>query len=202
MARLSGEKADPDLSDCMIFNGKHSELYYFAYGSNMNEEQILARCANPKVVAVAKLPHHRVAFFGYSKAWDGAMATVVPSPGQEVWGVIYELNSSDRDRLDAWQDVRLDGTGAYFHYPARVADTEGKTRTVLFYKKDMLGTPGKPSREYLDFIVLGALERGLPSSYIEGLRQTESRKAEFDVPRRKNFGRELLLESYCSQCGE
>ena len=98
MADVSEEKANPDLADCMVFNGKPSELYYFAYGSNMNKEQIHARCANPKVIAVAKLPHHRVAFFGYSKTWDGAMETVIPAPGQEVWGVIYELNFSDRDQ--------------------------------------------------------------------------------------------------------
>ncbi len=200
MADVSEEKADPGIDDCMVFNGKPSELYYFAYGSNLNKEQILARCANPKVIAAAKLPHYRVAFFGYSKTWDGAMETVIPDPGQDVWGVIYELNFSDRDRLDACQDVRLDGTGAYFHYPARVTDTEGKIRTVLFYKKDILGTPEKPSREYLDFIVLGALQRGLPASYIEGLRHIESKKAEFDVPKRRNSSRELPRETYCSQC--
>ena len=201
MADVSEEKANPDFADCMVFNGKPSELYYFAYGSNMNKEQILVRCANPKVIAVAKLPHHRVAFFGYSKTWDGAMESVIPAPGKEVWGVIYELNFSDRDRLDACQDVRLDGTGAYFHYPARVADTVGKTRAVLFYKKDILGTPQKPSREYLDLIVLGALEHGLPASYIEGLRRIESKKAEFDVPWRKNSGRKVFSKQIVPNVG-
>jgi len=127
--------------------------------------------------------------------------TVIPVPGQEVWGVIYDLRFSDRDRLDVWQDARLDGTGAYFHYPSRVADMEGKTHTVLFYKKDRLDSSQKPSREYLYFIIQGAMEQGLPASYIEGLRRIESKNASYHVPQQRNFGRELLLETYCSQCG-
>jgi gamma-glutamylcyclotransferase (GGCT)/AIG2-like uncharacterized protein YtfP len=202
MAEVSEDKADRGLANCMVFNGKPGELYLFAYGSNMNKEQIRARCANPKAIAIAKLPNHRVAFFGYSKTWDGAMETVIEAPGREVWGVIYELSFSDWDKLDAWQDVRLNGTGAYFHYPASVTDTQGKIRTVLFYKKDILGDPQKPSREYLDFIAAGALEHGLPSSHIDGLQRIESKKAEFDVPRRRNFGCELFLETNCSKCGD
>ena len=187
--------------DPLTFAGKSSDLYYFAYGSNMNKKQIHARCAHPKTVAVARLPHHQIGFFGYSRTWDGAVETVIPVPGQEVWGVIYDLRFSDRDRLDVWQDARLDGTGAYFHYPSRVADMEGNTHTVLFYKKDRLDSPQRPSLEYLDFIIQGAMEQGLPASYIEGLRRIASKNASYHVPQQRNFGRELLLEIDCSQCG-
>lgn len=202
MAGVSEEKGDPSVADCIEFKRKPGELYHFAYGSNMNKEQIHKRCSNPRAIAVAKLAHHRVAFFGYSKIWDGAVETVIAAPGQEVWGVVYVLNFSDGERLDASQDVRMDGSGHYFHYPAEVTDTEGKTHAILFYKKDILGVPQQPSREYLDFIVQGALEHGLPSSYIEELRRIESKKAEFDVPWDRNSGRELLFGSNCSQCGD
>jgi len=53
--------------DPLTFAGKSSDLYYFAYGSNMNKKQIHARCVHPKTVAVARLPHHQIAFFGYSR---------------------------------------------------------------------------------------------------------------------------------------
>ena len=179
-----------------------NERYYFAYGSNMNEEQMRSRGVRPLSVAVAKLPDHRIGFHGYSKTWDGAVETVVPAPGQEVWGVIYKLTFSDADTLDSWQDVHLDGTGAYFLFPAAVIDTEGKAHPVLLYKKDILGAQQKPSREYLDLIVRGALERGLPSSYIEELRRIESRKAEYEVPTPRKSDRALLLRTSCSECGD
>ncbi len=179
-----------------------SERYYFAYGSNMNAEQMQSRGARPLSVVVAKLPDHAIAFHGYSKTWDGAVETVVSAPGHEVWGVIYKLTFSDANSLDSWQDVRLDGTGAYFLFPTSVIDTEGRAQSVLLYKKDVLEAPQKPSREYLDFIIQGALERGLPSSYIEELRNIESRKAEYKVPRPMRSDGGLLQMTSCSECGD
>ena len=193
-------ETESDRTDRMVFHGKLSKFYYFAYGSNMNQEQILACCLRPVVIGAAKLPHHRIAFYGYSRIWDGGMETVVSAPGQEVWGVLYELTASDWNRLDDGQDVRWDGTGTYFHFPDRVTDTEGKTHPVLLYKKDILREPQPPSREYLDVIVQGAVERGLPASYIEELRRLESRPASFAVPRQGKFSPEPLLGASCSGC--
>ena len=186
----------------MIFREKTSEFYFFAYGSTMNQEQILARGVKPVVVGIARLPHHRIAFYGYSRTWDGAMETVVPASGQEVWGVIYELTLTDWDRLDASQDVRLDGTGTYFHFPDWVTDTEGRSHAVLLYKKDILREPLPPSREYLEVIIQGALKRGLPSWYVEELRRLDSRPADFKVPREGKLGPDLQLENSCSGCDD
>jgi gamma-glutamylcyclotransferase len=179
-----------------------SHRYYFAYGSNMNMEQLRSRGVEPLSAVVAKLPDHRISFHGYSRTWDGAVETVVRDSGGEVWGVIYELTLWDADRLDTWQDVRLDGTGAYFLFPAEVIDTEGKKRAVLLYKKDVLGAEGKPSREYMDFIIRGALEHGLPADYIDSLRRTETKKAEYEVPRPEKSNRGSLLMNSCSACGD
>jgi len=181
----------------------HVELsgLYFAYGSNMNEAQIRARCTRPVAAGIARLPDHRVEFFGYSRVWDGSMETVVPAPGQEVWGVLYKLSYSDWDRLDAWQDVRMDGNGVYFHYPARVTGPSGDSPVVLLYKKDILGVPRVPSREYLDHIVRGAVHHGLPAPYIDELRRHESAPASYSVPLAPRFDRALLVQSPCSECG-
>lgn len=179
-----------------------SERYYFAYGSNMNAEQMSSLGVKPLSVALAKLPEHRISFHGYSKTWDGAVETVVSAPGRDVWGVIYRLTFSDANTLDSDKDVRLDGTGAYFLFPTSVLDIEGKKHPVLLYKKDVLGAPEKPSREYLDFIVQGALRRGLPSDYIEELRRIESRKAAYDVPLPRKSHLEFFQRTSCSECGD
>jgi gamma-glutamylcyclotransferase len=199
MAGVSEKKAFSGLSELVFQDGMSGELRYFAYGSNMNHEQMLARGANPKVVGAAKLPDHQLAFYDYSAVWDGAEETVVPAPGHDVWGVVYELSPSDRERLDDAQDARLDGTGAYFHSPAKVTDLEGNVYTVLLYKKDKQGIPQKPSQEYLNFIVQGAVDHQLPSGYVETLRRMESRKAEFVVPRQK---KSPASGGDCSQCGD
>lgn len=183
-----------------VFSGSLGDLCYFAYGSNMNGEQLRQRGISPVAVAIAKLPGHRVAFHGYSGVWDGAVETVVEAPGEDAWGVLYKVEVMDAEVLDLWQDARTDGTGAYFHYPTEVTGPDGNTRMVLLYKKDVLGPPEKPSREYLDFIVRGAVERGLPDSYIEKLRQTESKPAAYPVPQRNTSGRSFYSLTSCAEC--
>jgi hypothetical protein len=202
MADLSGRKAFSGVSELVLQDGAAAELYNFAYGSNMNSEQVRARCTNAKLVAVAKLPDHRLAFYGNSPVWDGAEETVRSSLGQDVWGVIYELTPSDKEKLDDWQDALFDGSGAYFHSPAKVTDQAGKVYSVLLYKKSNLGDPQKPSEEYLDFIVQGAVERGLPSAYAEQLRGVETKKAKFVVPRKRKSPREMVPGSECGSCGD
>jgi len=202
MTDMPKAKASAEISDAAVLNGTADELYYFAYGSNMSKEQISARCAKPKVIAVARLADYRLAFFGYSATWDGGEETVIPAPGRDVWGVVYQLSSSDRDRLDDAQDARLDGSGSYFHFPANVTGQDGKVYPVLLFKKDSLGSSQKPSQEYLNFIVEGAVSNGLAGDYVETLRTMESKKAAYVVPRQKKSAREFTAVSDCSKCGD
>lgn len=170
---------------------------YFVYGSNMNNEQITSRCLNPEVFAIARLSNYKIAFFGYSKTWDGGEESLIREPGEDLWGVIYKLSFSDADRLDAWQDVRLDGNGSHFLYPTDVVDTEGNNYPVLLIKKDMLGKPKKPTEEYLSYIVSGALFHVLPPEYIEKLKKIETKKASFPVPKKSKFDRSILANLSC-----
>ncbi len=182
--------------------GRARKLLYFCYGADMLEGRIRSRCASPKVVAVARLADHRLGFYGYSPVWDGGLETVEPAPGHEVWGVVYALGFTDADSLDAWQGVRLNGTGAYFHYPVEVADAQGTAYAVLVYKKDLLGEPTLPSRPYLDVIVAAARQRELPPQAIESLQALPARPADYPVPRYGLARREGVLPGEtCADCG-
>jgi gamma-glutamylcyclotransferase len=167
----------------MTKTGIGNKQLFFAYGSNMNPGQISSRCRSPRPCAVARLADHEVAFYGESRRWDGGEATVVGKPGAEVWGVVYELTLADSERLDSWQDVRLDGTGAYFHYPTVVVDAQGKEYQVLIYKRFLSGAPSAPSEEYLSAVIAGAASNALPVAYLERLRRIATVKAGFPVPR-------------------
>jgi cation transport regulator ChaC len=174
--------------------------YYFSYGSNMNLQQIRSRCSRPAVVSVARLADHRLTFYGHSETWDGAMETVEPTPGQEVWGVIFRVSRLDWERLDEWQGARLDGAGMYFHFPVTVNDSEGREHNVRLYKKDVQGAPRDPSREYLEHIAHGAAENGLPSYYIEELLTRAARKASYTVPLRGNSDLAKFAGLSCTEC--
>ena len=182
--------------------GQGRRLLYFVYGAEMLSSRIRSRCAAPKAVAAARLADPRLGFYGYSPVWDGGLETVAPAPGEEVWGVVYELSASDADSLDSWQGVRLNGTGAYFHYPAEVTDSQGATYAVLVYKKDVLGEPTAPSQPYLDAVLAGACEHSLPPGAVASLQAIAARPAAYPVPK---FGLArqpgVLPGESCADCG-
>ena len=150
--------------------GRKDRQYYFAYGSNMNPGQLAERCSAARVVCAACLPGYRLAFYGRNRVWDGGRETVVQESGQHVWGVLYELSFGDAASLDVWSSVRLDGGGAYFHYPVLVWDVAGREHTAVLYKKDVLGPPVPPSSQYLAHIVAGAEANKLPAAYVDYLK--------------------------------
>lgn len=175
-------------------------VIHFAYGSNMNPEQIRLRCTGAEVLGPARLPGHALGFFGNNRLWDGGLETVVPAPGHTLWGVLYALGHTDADSLDAWQGVRLNGTGEYFHSPVTVFDERGEGRFAVLYKKDLLGAPVPPSREYLQFILGGARARGLPDYYLRELAALPRKPARFVVPRTPAEAREGTLSTSCPDC--
>jgi hypothetical protein len=174
---------------------------FFAYGSNMNPGQISSRCFKPEALTIARLAGHGLSFYGSSRRWDGGEATVTPKPGEEVWGVVFKLTFTDSERLDSWQDVRLDGTGAYFHYPTVVMDAEGNEYPVLLYKRFLSGEACKPSTEYMDTVIAGAVSHGLPSAYIEKLRSIATQKASFPAPVIFEHERSVTFGNNSCDCG-
>lgn len=155
----------------------------FSYAANLNPALIASRCSKPECIGLARLPDHALAFFDYSKRWDGGAATLISSPGTDLWGVVYRLSFSDSERLDAWLDVHLDGTGDYFLLPTEVIGADGATHSVMLYRKFYHGGPQQPpSTGYLQTILDGAVARGLPAAYIESVRQIPARQEQFPVP--------------------
>ncbi len=183
-------------------SGQHTKVsdWYFAYGSNMNLRQIGAHCSRPAAICAARLADYRLEFCGHSEVWDGALETVAPMPGHEVWGVLFALSPLDWERLDLWQDARLDGGGMYFHFPVTVTDMEGQAHGARIYKKDIQGVPQDPSREYLEHIVCGAARNGLPPYYIEALKKRKTIKSSYLVPRQANLNLGEAAGVSCTDC--
>ena len=76
---------------------------YFAYGSNLEPDQMRARCPGSRVLCRAILPDHVLVFRGFSRDWEGAVATVEPAPGEVVHGVVFEVTPADVESLDRYE---------------------------------------------------------------------------------------------------
>ena len=65
---------------------------YFAYGMNTNVEQMSVRCSAAIPMDKAILPDYRLEFKSY--------ATIVPSPGDTIEGVLWTITPADEVSLD------------------------------------------------------------------------------------------------------
>ncbi len=124
-------------------------MLYFAYGSNLDTDQMRSRCPDAVAGPSATLPDHALVFTGMSRRWGGAVASVTPAAGFEVHGRLWELSPEDLAVLD-----RFEGHPAVYHRVDRtVVDRSGARHHVQVYMvpKARLAV-GRPSPEYLALI--------------------------------------------------
>ena len=79
-------------------------MYYFAYGSNMNWEQMQRRCPSTRFVSVASLKDYRFAIARHSRLRNCGTANIFPDSGSEVWGIVYDISEPDLIILDSFED--------------------------------------------------------------------------------------------------
>lgn len=76
-----------------------SSLLYFAYGSNLDFNQMATRCPNAEYVGVATLKDHVL------KLDSAGYATVIAQPGAHVQGALWNLDRCDEAKLDGFEGV-------------------------------------------------------------------------------------------------
>ncbi len=139
-------------------------MIYFAYGSNMNGEQMRSRCPGYQVRGVACLSHYMLAFTRWSRAWNSGTADILPQRGQQVFGVLYDLSVGDLARMDKLAD--------YPHSYVRqdiLLTCQGETVPAMTYVAIRTGV-FLPSRAYLAKMLQGSEQQGLDAAYIAFLK--------------------------------
>ena len=146
-----------------------SRHLYFAYGSNLKLRQFQRRCPGSTVAGRARLPCYRLAFTRYWTKRKGGVADIVAEPEAEVWGVLYDVDDEGMASLDAFEGVPR----AYRRETVTVTDDEGVEREAETYIANKTGEFA-PGREYLDLIVTGGREHGLPDEYIRSVEAVKT----------------------------
>lgn len=117
---------------------------YFAYGSNLDAEQMKVRCPTARPLRMARLAEHRLDFTHYSKRWSGGAADILPAAGRAVWGLVYEMGPDDFARLDPFEsgyrrvDLALDGVGEAFAATSYTVVAKGEYAPHPLYLEKML----------------------------------------------------------------
>ena len=154
-------------------------MFYFAYGSNLDVQQMTRRCPGATVVGLGELRDHRLTFPLTSHDWDGGVASVAVAHGESVWGVIYELSDADLASLDHYEGCVGPGNQHNVYdretisvQLVRADDGSFPRRLRAWIYLARPSNPSRPSRRYLDAILAGARHHKLPDDYIVKLAAT------------------------------
>ncbi len=148
--------------------------YYFAYGSNMNLDQMAHRCPDAEVVGRAVLKDYRLVFRGNRNG--NGVASVVPDPGKEVQGLLWKITPRCEQSLDFYEGYpRL-----YGKEEIKVQTKTGEVAKVAVYimNEPYQSQPAIPSEYYLKGILDGCRQNHLPQKDVR--RAAEETKKELE----------------------
>jgi len=123
-------------------------MYYFAYASNMNREQMLRRCPESKPQFKATLPNYKLVFTGWSRELKGGKATIRINRGEKVIGAVYEVSEKEMKQLDRHE-------AGYDRLKVTVFDEDSQPHEVITYIKTGQSEETSPSADYLSVIQQG-----------------------------------------------
>jgi hypothetical protein len=143
---------------------------YFAYGSNLVEEEMLATAPNASSAGVAFLPGYRLVFTKHSRSRGGDAASIEKCPSRVLWGFLYRISTEEERALSKRE-------GGYEERPIRVwrpdagVDCEhaAPVDAFTFVGKEPCADICGPTSAYLELVLAGARLRGLPDDYLESI---------------------------------
>ncbi len=137
----------------------------FAYGSNMCTGRLVLRTPSAHPVCIAHLGSHRLRF--HKRSQDGsakADASRTDDPSDRVWGVVFEIDPAEEEALDRAEGYR----SGYDKRDVTVTSRTGEAIVAtMYYAEPTAIIDGVlPYTWYRNFVVIGALEHGLPEEYV------------------------------------
>ena len=146
-----------------------SNLYYFAYGSNMNSERVRARGLEYSQVLSGQLSGYELSFNKYSAKREGSAANITKQENAVTEGVLYLLSGEE-------QIIQMDPfEGFPDHYSRELLSIATKSEPVeawvyianqRFIRENLL-----PPRWYLNHLLAG--KQFLTQPYYERLKKVE-----------------------------
>lgn len=141
---------------------------YFAYGSNLSTARLNRRVQGATPIGSGALAEHRLVFNKRGK--DGsAKANIEVAPGEQVWGVVYELPAGGLSTLDEYE-------GGYRRIAVTVAMSDGGSCACQTYLSDQVREELSVRDSYAELVVSGAAEHALPEAYRAEIERAARRR--------------------------
>jgi cation transport regulator ChaC len=148
-----------------------SGVWYFAYGANMDRPTLVERRRiEPQEEQVGMLQGFALCFDQPGLPLiEPVFANLRREEGASVHGVLYRLSTAQLKQLD-----QLEGGGAYLHLEVDVQAADGRDIQAKTYLARSTVDGRYPSRRYMDLLLRGARDRGLPEAWISRLENQKT----------------------------
>ncbi len=136
----------------------------FIYADNLHPTQLKRRAPEHRFLFKAYLPDHTIHFPRFSSQWRCGLASITPSPGERVWGGVFELTDEDLKILETFDGEVPEG--AFRHLEVTVMTEEDQKELVTTHAANPIGK-FRVKDDYLDFIRKGVMHWGLPEECLD-----------------------------------
>jgi hypothetical protein len=143
---------------------------YAAYGVNLDTQRMSERCPHSILRGTGWLQGWRITFGGEEHGWDGALATIVQDPFEQVFVAVYDVTEDDEATLDGWESA---DTGLHRKIKVRASTLEEELVAWVYVLDAFEG--GLPSASYLGALADAAEAADAPSDYVAELRSRPCR---------------------------
>lgn len=135
------------------------EVWYFAYGSNLNIGQMMTRVGEWTVSKKAVLKGYILKFNVHSPRWGGLTANLVrtDNPRDKVYGALYRIPKEKLDVLSTYEHRKP--TDILF-------ETDGVNLQAKTYIFKTPRASGNPPKAYLNVMLTGLTQHGYPEEVI------------------------------------
>lgn len=139
-------------------------VWYFAYGSNLDRNQMEERVGSWGRCQKALLRGWKLTFNVSSSGWGGKAANIIQTSDTKdiVYGVVYQLTEAQLDKL-----TRIEGPRPV-DLEVESAGNKITARVCVFNSR---APPGQPTKEYLDEVVSGLQQHGYGKNVTDCIKQ-------------------------------
>lgn len=138
---------------------KPKEIFYVAYGSNLNIRQMQYRCPTAKLYAVGEIKDYELQLKGMP---DRAFATIAPQKGSSVPAAVWKIQPMDEYALD-----RYEGYPSHYFKETVPVQIGEKSVNAMVYIMNLKMEFGVPTDSYYKTVWQGYKDCGLDTDILD-----------------------------------
>lgn len=136
----------------------------FIYADNLHPTQLKRRAPEHRFLFKGYLQDHTIHFPRFSSQWRCGLASITPSPGERVWGAVFEFTDEDLKIYDAFEDEVPEG--AFRHLEVTVMTENDQKELVTTHAANPIGK-FRVKDDYLNYVRKGVLHWELPEECLD-----------------------------------